>query len=89
MVLGIVSLVTFFALCGLGVIPAVVALVMARGADREIAASGGALAGEGQVRAGRIMSWVTIGLTLLGLAVLAGLIALLATSSDTSGTVTF
>jgi hypothetical protein len=63
--------------------------VLAKGAEREIAESGGALIGEGQVRAGRIMSWITIGLTLLGLAVLAGFIAIAVSSSDSSGTVTF
>jgi hypothetical protein len=35
------------------------------------------------------MSWITIGLTLLGLAVLAGFIAIAVSSSDSSGTVTF
>ena len=66
MVLGIVSLVMFFAVCGLGVIPAIIALVMARGAEREIAASGGALQGASQVKAGKIMAWITLGLTALG-----------------------
>ncbi|MGH8893663.1 MAG: hypothetical protein ACRDWY_10230 [Actinomycetes bacterium] len=84
MVLGIVALVTFFALCGLGIIPAIIALVMARGADQEIAASGGALQGAGQVRAGRIMAWVTVGLTVLAVVVVIGLIAL-GVSSSTSG----
>ena len=58
MVLGIVSLVLMFT-CGLGFIAAIVALVMAGGAEREVAQSGGALQGEGQIKAGRIMSWIT------------------------------
>jgi hypothetical protein len=88
LVLGIVSLVTLW-LCGLGFITAIIALVLAPGAAREIAASGGALTGEGQVRAGRIMSWVTVGLTLLGLALFAAFIAIAVSSSESSGTVTF
>ncbi len=65
MVLGIVSLVLVWA-CGIGFIPAIIALVMAGGAEREIAQSGGALQGEGQIKAGRIMSWITLGLAALG-----------------------
>ena len=45
MVLGIVSLVLMVS-CGLGFIPAVIALVMAPGAGREIEASGGGCRGE-------------------------------------------
>lgn len=87
MVLGIVSLATFFMLCGLGFVPAVIALAMAPGARREIAESGGRLQGEGQVRAGVIMSWITLGLTAVGLVVLVVAIALLvATAHGTDGT---
>ena len=68
-VLGIVSLVMFFAVCGLGFIPAVIALALAPGARREIAASGGALGGASQLRAGTIMAWITLGLTALGLVI--------------------
>jgi hypothetical protein len=89
LVLGIASLVSFFGLCGIGVVPAIVALVLARGADREIAASGGALTGEGQVQAGRIMSWITVALTVLALVVVAAFIAIAVSSSQSSGTVTF
>jgi hypothetical protein len=63
MVLGIASLVLFFA-CGLGLVLAIVALVLAGGAKREIDESGGALGGAGMVTAGRITSWITIGLTI-------------------------
>ena len=49
---------------------------MAGGAELEIAAAGGALGGSGQVRAGRIMAWVTLGLTAVGLILVIGLVAL-------------
>lgn len=87
MVLGIVSLVSFFALCGIGIIPAVIALAMAPGARREIAAAGGALAGEGQVRAGVVMSWITVGLAALGLVVVIVLVVVLVAASDSSTSV--
>ena len=81
MVLGIVSLAAFFMLCGLGFVPAVIALAMAPGARREIAASSGRLQGEGQLRAGVVMSWVTVGLTAVGLVVLLVVVALLVATS--------
>ena len=85
-VLGIVSLATFFALCGLGFIPAVIALALAPGARREIAVSGGTLGGASQLRAGTIMAWITLGLTtLLVLIVIVGIV-LLVSSSETSTT---
>jgi len=84
MVLGIASLVTFFLLCGVGIIPAIIALVLARGADREIAASAGALLGAGQVRAGRIMSWVTVGLTALAVLIIVGVIIAIAAADSES-----
>ncbi len=79
MVLGIVSLALL--LSCIGFVPAIVALVMAAGADREIAASGGRLTGQGQVKAGRIMSWIALGLTLVGVL---GVVALIAAESSTS-----
>lgn len=42
------------------VIPAIVALVLAPGASRDIAASGGRRTGEGLVRAGRIVAWINL-----------------------------
>jgi hypothetical protein len=81
MVLGIVSLVLMFT-CGLGFIAAIVALVMAGGAEREVAQSGGALQGEGQIKAGRIMSWITLGLTALGVVLLIFLVAIGVSTSD-------
>jgi hypothetical protein len=44
------------------IIPAVVALVLASSAAKEIAASGGRIQGGGLVTAARIVSWVNIGL---------------------------
>jgi hypothetical protein len=75
MVLGIVSLV-LLVMCGVGFIPAIIALVMTGGARREIAESGGTLTGESQLRAGQIMSWVTLGLTGLLVLVIAGFLAI-------------
>ena len=81
MVLGIVSVVLMFT-CGIGFIAAIVALVMAGGAEREIAQSGGTLQGEGQIKAGRITSWVTIGLTALGVLLFIVLFAFGVAASD-------
>jgi hypothetical protein len=53
-------------LCGVGVIAAIVALVMAPGAKREIEQSGGRLTGLGMVTAGQITSWICVGLAVLG-----------------------
>ena len=44
------------------IIPAIVALVLASSAAKEIAASGGRIQGGGLVTAARIVSWVNIGL---------------------------
>ncbi|HEX7189767.1 MAG TPA: hypothetical protein VF423_16245 [Actinomycetes bacterium] len=85
MVLGIVSLVLMVS-CGLGFIPAVIALVMAPGARREIEASGGWLTGESQLRAGKITSLVTLVLTALAVVALVVLIAVgIAASDETPG----
>ena len=54
LVLAICSFVVF------PVIPAIVALVLAPGALRNIAESGGRLTGEGLVRAGRIVAWINL-----------------------------
>jgi hypothetical protein len=82
MVLGIVSLVLTFT-CGLGFITAIIALVMAGGAEREIAAAGGALDGEGQLKAGRIMSWISLAITAVGVLFIIGAIAVGISSSGT------
>jgi hypothetical protein len=60
LVLGIVGLVMS---CGIvGIVPAIVALALAPGAKREIAASGGAVTGGGFVTAGVICSWIAVAL---------------------------
>ena len=84
LVLGIVSLVTLFT-CGLGFVTAVIALVMAPGARREIAESGGRLTGESQVRTGTILSWVTLGLTALAVVLLAVVIGVAISVHDGAG----
>jgi hypothetical protein len=68
LVLGIAAIPCLF-FCGAGFIAAIVALTLAPGANREIRDSGGALTGEGQVKAGRILSIVAL---VLGLLVVAG-----------------
>lgn len=61
---------------------AIVALVLASQADNEIKASGGALTGESQVTAARIVAWINI--ALLGLVVLGAiLIAVFLAPSET------
>ena len=82
MVLGIVGIALACGY-GVGVFPAIVALALAPGAKREIAASGGRLVGEGQIKAGVVCSWVTVGLVVT--AVVVGIIiAIVATSSGSS-----
>jgi len=58
------------------VIPAVIALVLASSAERNIEASNGALAGVGMVKAARIISWIHLGLFALVIAGLAVAVAL-------------
>jgi hypothetical protein len=82
MVLGILSVVLMF-MCGLGFILAIVALVMVPGARREIAESGGQLTGDGQVKAGKILSWITLGLTAVGIVAVVAII-IVAVAADTS-----
>jgi|tagenome__1003787_1003787.scaffolds.fasta_scaffold20629353_1 hypothetical protein len=88
LVLGIAALVLFCCL-GAGVIPAIVALVLAPGAKREILASDGAVTGLSQIKAGRILSVIALVLTVLG-AVLVGIGiasgAFNTSNSDFSGT---
>jgi len=49
----------------LGLILAVVALVLAAGAQKEIDASGGQIGGAGRVKAARILAFVNIALSVL------------------------
>jgi hypothetical protein len=48
------------------VVLAIVALFLARSSEREIAASGGRLTGEGLAKAARITAWIHLGLCLAG-----------------------
>ena len=80
LICGISSLLLLLA--GVGFIPAVVALVLAGGAKREIAASNGSLTGLEFVKTGRICSWITIALTVIAV-VLAVVALLLIVNSDT------
>jgi hypothetical protein len=83
MVLGIVSVVL---MCGygIGLIPAIVALVLAPGARREIEASGGRLQGEGQIKAGVICSWVAVGVVALGVLAIVAIVLISAIGSSSS-----
>jgi hypothetical protein len=83
LVLGILSLVLTFG-C-IGFILAIIALVMAPGAKREIAESGGRLTGESQIKAGRIISWITLGLTALAIAIAIVGVAVAVSNNDSSG----
>jgi hypothetical protein len=81
LVLGISSLVLLFA-CGIGFIPAVVALALSPGAKREIRESSGQVTGEGMITGGVITSWIAIALTVLGIALIVVLILVGAFESD-------
>ena len=59
----ITVLVLAIASFGTCAITAIVALVMAPRAQRNIDSSGGNLMGEGLVRAGRVISWINVGMT--------------------------
>jgi hypothetical protein len=66
------------------VIPAVVALALAPGASRDIAAAGGRLTGDGLLKAGRIVAWVNLGLALgfvLLMILMLGVFGILATTA--------
>jgi hypothetical protein len=61
MVFGIIGLV---GLCGfgLGILPAILALVLGYQARSDIRASGGTLGGEGNAKAGIVMGWLAVGI---------------------------
>ena len=84
LVLGIVSLAL---MCGYGVglIPAIIALAMAPGARREIAGSGGRLQGEGQIKAGVVCSWVTVGIVAAAIVLIVVLVIIGAASNSSNG----
>jgi hypothetical protein len=85
LVLGISSLVLLF-MCGLGLVTAIVALVMAPGAKRDIKDSQGRLTGLGMVKGGVVCSWIAIALVVLFAAVL---VLLLAVGASLDGYSTF
>ncbi len=64
-VIALILAVVSWAVCPL--IAAVVALVFASTAAKEIAASGGRMQGEGLVTAARIVSWINIGVVVAGI----------------------
>ena len=70
LVLAIVSFVVF------PLIPAIVALVLAGKSGREIQASGGRLVGAGLNTATKIIAWINIGLSLLGVVAVLALFGL-------------
>lgn len=82
MSLGIASLVTVWCY-GIGVIPAIVGLAMSGSAKREIESSGGRLTGLGMVTAGRVTSWITVGLTVIFAGLLAVVLILAAANDPT------
>jgi len=59
------------------IIPAIIALVFANKADKEIAASNGWVTGDGLVTAAKIVSWINIGLYagIIAILLLVGIIA--------------
>ena len=73
-----------FIVCPL--IPAVVALFLASAAKRNIDASNGALDGESLVSAAKIISWINIGLCLVGIVLAVVLIIVGVATSDSSST---
>jgi hypothetical protein len=76
------------AICSFVVCPlilAIVALFLASTATRNIAASNGALDGEGMVKSAKIIAWINIGLSLVGVAIfIIAIIAAVASSDSDS-----
>ncbi|HET8614627.1 MAG TPA: DUF4190 domain-containing protein [Actinomycetales bacterium] len=85
LVLGIASLLLLL-MCGLGLVTAIIALVMAPGAKREIRESDGRLTGLGLVQGGVVTSWITIGLAALLVAVF---VVLMAVGSSIGSDITY
>lgn len=59
-------------------VPAIIALVLASSASKEIAASGGRFTGDGMVTAAKVISWINIGLSVLAVVLLVAAFGLLA-----------
>lgn len=72
-VVGLVFAIGSFVVCP--VIPAVIALFLANSSQRDIDASGGRLGGSGLNKASRVVSWINLGLALLGALAVAALVA--------------
>lgn len=71
------------------VVLAIVALVLASNAKKNIAASGGTLTGESLAQVAGIISWVNIGLAVLGVVLIIILVAIGAsTDNDALGLLT-
>ena len=66
------------------VVPAIIALVLASGSQRDIEASGGRLGGDGLNKAAKIISWINLGLALLAVLVVVLGFGLFATSVETT-----
>ncbi|MDP5094559.1 MAG: hypothetical protein NWQ12_01715, partial [Candidatus Nanopelagicales bacterium] len=83
-VVGLVLAIVSWVVCP--VIPAIIALVLARKSDLEIAASGGRVSGAGLNTATKIISWINIGLY-AALIVGFGLVFLVAAILSAAGSV--
>ena len=79
-VIALVLAVASWAVCPL--VAAVVALVFASNASKEIAASGGRVEGQGLVTAAKIVAWINIGLTAAALVVFVFVFVLLAVAGS-------
>ncbi|CAM8621092.1 Domain of unknown function DUF4190 [Acidimicrobiia bacterium] len=77
MILGIASLVC----CGF--ILGIPAIILGSNAKKKIASSGGTLGGEGMAKAGVILGWISVGLSIVGIAF--WVLAVLLGSSTSSG----
>ena len=78
-VVALVLAICSFVVCP--VVPAIVALVLARGSERDILASGGRLTGLGMVKAARIISWIHLALMAV---VVVGIVIIIAIAAGTS-----
>ena len=75
LVLGVVSIL-LLVLPGSSLLTAVPAIIVGKNARNEIRASNGQLTGEGMAQAGRMLGWITIGLSVIGLILLCAFFAL-------------
>lgn len=75
LVLGVISIL-LLVLPGSSLLTAVPAIIVGKNASNEIRASNGQLTGEGMAQAGRVLGWITIGLSVIGLVLLCAFFAL-------------